>query len=117
MRARSSVPRSGAEHRPQRLHRARVAHRVEHRRQAGQQQPHVGALRRQRARQRGDDVGQAAGLDEREDLGGDVQHAPHRPRWPQRPCGRLGVAVRVGRGAAAAGRGLSHRRASPVSPR
>ena len=44
-----------------------------HRRQAGQQQAHVGALRGQRHRQRGHDIGQAAGLDQREDLGRHMQ--------------------------------------------
>jgi hypothetical protein len=54
-------------------------HRIEHRRQAGQQHAHVGALLGQRHRQRRHHVGQAAGLDEREDFGGDVQDLHRRP--------------------------------------
>ena len=46
----------------------RLQHGIGDRRQARQQQAHVGAGASQRRRQRADHVGQAAGLDERKDL-------------------------------------------------
>ena len=51
-----------------------MQHRVGDRRQAGQQQAHVGALPDQCLRQRAQHIGQATGLDEGEDLRSDVQN-------------------------------------------
>ena len=48
---------------------------VADRRHARQHQPHVDALRQQDGRQRADDVGQAAGLQEREDFRRRMQHS------------------------------------------
>ena len=52
-----------------------MKHRVGDRRQAGQQQPHVGAGPISACGKCPEHIGQAAGLDEREDLRGDVQNS------------------------------------------
>ncbi len=62
-----------AEHRPDFAHGALVQDGVEDRRHSWQQQAHVGADVDQGARQRPDDVGQPAGLDQGVDFGGNVQ--------------------------------------------
>jgi hypothetical protein len=64
----------GAEQRPELVHGGLVQHRIGDRRQAGQQQARLGAGFDQRLRQRAHHVGQAAGLDQRKDLRGDMQH-------------------------------------------
>ena len=78
-------------------HRIGVQHGVQHLRQAGQQQPHVGALPGQRRRQGGHDIGQATGLDQRKDLGRHVQHAHRRRRGGHGRCGGRGGAAPGGR--------------------
>ncbi len=85
--------RRRAEGAAQARHHAGSFERVEQRRIAGQQQPHVGAGTRQRRRQRRDHVAEAAGLDPREDLGGDLQqsHAAAR-RLPSRDRHRQSLA-------------------------
>ena len=64
----------GAEAGPDVDHGAGGLHRIQDRRQAGQQQPHVGPRFGQRRRQGGHHIGQATGLDQRVDLGRHVQH-------------------------------------------
>jgi len=69
----------GAEDRPEIEDGPWVQHGIRDRGQARQQQPDIGAGADQRLGQRPDDIGETAGLDERKDLGGDMEdlHAPH----------------------------------------
>ncbi len=67
----------GSERRADRGHRLLLRHRLGDGGQPGQQQAHIGTGACEGRREGGGDVGEAAGLDEREDFGGDVEDA-HR---------------------------------------
>ena len=64
----------GAKHRADIAHPSWLRQALQHRRQAGKQQPHLGAFGSQRLRQRTDHIGQPAGLDQRKHFGGRVQN-------------------------------------------
>ncbi len=72
---RSKKPRGRAVHGGKRMHGLGVAHGLEHDRIARHQRPHRHTFPRKRLRQRADDVGQAAGLDQWKDFGRDRQNA------------------------------------------
>ena len=93
----------GAEGGPEFVDRARMQHGVGDRGQAGQQQPDIGAGADQGLGQGADDIGQAAGFDERKNFRGNVQNL-HSEGFRDSMSQGLGVALAVGAAAFRGGR-------------
>ena len=92
MSKQSDRPEKGADV----AHALAVQHCIGNRRHARQQQAHVGAGVAKLLRQRTQHVGKPAGLDQREDLGADVEdfHAPETARSISRVTSVIPPSVR-----------------------